>query len=252
MKYGLILLLLTSLPFCSLQAQEPGKKAQSTFQPYFGLTYNHHIEPIYYRWDDYEFGDPDELTLQTGFPGMEFGFSWVMCQPWGLKLNYRNTLLGELLIREMAYAVQADKIGHRITDNTLSSGFFGRMEMVKQVWKNQKATVDAGLFISDRYASEYHFMITPGVSSILNIDLGKGHFLQFRGALSPSVNMPLPKDMQDTYAHQNYTFLLGDFDIRFQHRVGMYIGLGGTVLKPLRETHNRTTARKALSVGWQF
>lgn len=248
MKYGLILLLLASLPLDSLHAQDPEKKAQHSFRPYFGLTYNHHIEPYYYRTFENEL----ELTGQTGFPGMEFGFSWMMCQPWGLKLNYRNTLLGELLIREMAYAVQADKIGHRITDHTLSSGFFGRMEMVKQVWKNQKATLDAGLFISDRYSSEYHFMITPGVSSTLNIDLGKGHFLQFRGALSPSVNMPLPKDMQDTYAHQKYTFLLGDFDIRFQHRAGIYIGLGGTVLKPLRETYNRTTARKALSVGWLF
>ncbi len=222
----LIIIVILTFPILTFAQQHVHKKHKA-FYPYISFNYNYNkIQTVNYA---------DEAVFENSdFFGSEFGFSIFPKNETGLYFDYNNKLVGELGVREIYYLFD-DLNGDNIVDYTITTGFFGSLDIGKQVFCKENSQFIAGIRISDKYISgishllyypemiEYDgFHLDPGIYGEYRRKLGRKYSLSAKLALSQSVlNFWKFEEDGDDYDFRHPLFT--DLSVKLFHKSGLYL-----------------------------
>ena len=254
----LIIVFLAIMPLFAT-AQQHVKKKHKAFYPHISLNYNVQNIP---------FPDPNLSILnpaiyRSNFFGSEFGFSILPKNKTGFFFSYNNKLVAELGVREIYYLFNSD-IGNNITDYTISSGFFGSLDIGKQVFSDNNSQLIAGIRIADKFIAgtdpllqapkfiDYEnegFHIVSGIFGEYKRKLGKTYSLDVKLALSQSVyNIWAIGDNTNDVVYSHPFFI--DISTHLFHKSGLYIKVENTTL--ISYGIIDSLYRFSLGIGYRF
>lgn len=243
---------LTFAPFLHGQSsQEPTQGRR--FHPSIGITWNvnHLHEGMVAGRSSY---------TRSVFPGLELGFRLEMGRARKWELDYRNNLLGELMVRELAHLAGAERMSTSITERTVTSGFGGRFELRRHFWNRGNHRLQMGWLVSDRYIrgadhpggiGDAGFRLSTGLSGIWTRTDPMGHRLSLRGAASVSLMDKLFRDSEAARNARVPKISFWDAELTWRHRSGVWLGGATTLAFPLR-ADTRPSMRMAFRLGYEF
>ena len=251
----IVFLVLTPLLASS---QQHIQKKHKAFYPYIVLNYN--IQNI--QSNPY-LSILNPARYNSNFFGSEFGFSILPRNKNGLFFTFDNKLVAELGVREI-YKLFNSYRADNITDYTISSGFFGSLDIGKQIYNDNNAQVIAGIRIADKYIAginplshdpnfidyEYEgFHIAPGIFGEYKRKLGREYSLSIKLALSQSVfNIWSIEENILNYVYRHPFFT--DLSIQFIHKSGIYLKAENTNMFSYGD--NEPMYRFSFGIGYRF
>ena len=225
---GIIILLFVLLPSVTT-AQQHVHKEHKGFYPFISVNYN------YIKIQSVSLSE-EAVFENSNFFGSEFGFSIFPKNESGLYFDYNNKFIGELGVREI-YKLFNSPDSEQITDNTISSGFFGSLDIGKQVNSNKNSQFIAGIRLSDKYISgidlinnhsgvndiEYEgFHLSPGIYGEYKRKLNKSFSFCAKAVLTQSVlNFWKFAENGDEFEFRHPLFT--DLNVNLRHKSGIFI-----------------------------
>lgn len=233
-------------------------KSVRRFHPFISFNYN--LQNLNYIADYTHEYFP--TFNNSNFFGSEFGFLIMPKKENGLYFEYTNKFDAELGIRVM-YSLLGNNKGENIVNYTITSGFFGTLNIGKTIYKNEQSILYAGISIGDKYSSgitgnflitpnndEYDgFHLTPGVFGKLQTTINDKFSLSLKLILSQSVlNFWRFTDNGNDFNFKHPFFT--NFSVKLQHKSGLYLKFENSFLIPYGEM--QTSFRNSIGIGYQF
>jgi hypothetical protein len=238
-----------ALPAQSIPDPEPGRR----FHPSIGINWNAN------RLHDGRVAGKGRYIWSV-FPGLEFGFRLEMGRVRNWEWDYRNHLLGELVVRELAALAGAESIYRNFTDRTVTSGFGGRLELRRHLWERGSHRLQMGWLVSDRFIGgadwpggigDAGFRLSTGLSGIWTRTDAMGHQLSLRGAASVSIfDKWFRDDMPDRNARVPQ-ISFWDTELNWRYPSGVWLGGAATISLPLG-VDTGPSMRLAFRLGYEF
>lgn len=237
-------------------AQQHVHKKHKSFYPYFFFNYN------YIKIQSVNFSG-ETVFENSNFFGSEFGFSIFPKNESGLYFDYNNKLVAELGVKEI-YKLFNNADSEQITGNTISSGFFGSLDIGKQISSNKNSQFIAGIRLSDKYISgtglinnhfgvndiEYEgFHLSPGIYGEYKRKLNKSFSFCAKAALTQSVlNFWKFAENGDDFEFRHPLFT--DLNANISHKSGIYIKAETNFMIPYSEI--KPSFRISFGAGFRF
>ena len=246
------------LPVIGYSQQKEIKK-QRRFQPFITLNYN--LQNINYISDYSSYYFP--TYRNSNFFGAEFGFLLLPKNENGLFFEYTNKLDAELGIMGI-YSLDGNDKGNNIVNQTITSGFFGTLNVGKTIFKNEYSSFITGVSIGDKYASGIsgNYLITPQqYEEYDGFHLTPGIFGKFQTKISNqfslSLNLTLSQSILNFWAFaengSDFNFkhpLFLDFSVKLQHQSGVYLFFENNYMIPYG--NKQSSFRNSIGIGFQF
>jgi len=141
-------------------SSQDDQQAGSRFKPLLGITYNYH-NLHYYNLDGTSY-----LIKNSKYFGAEFGFQLDPKKSDGIYIEWRNLLLGDLLVWWIYDMAGYPNSGFG-SEDAITSGFFGRIDIGKQYGARKK--LGAGITVADKFVSGVdYYLENPETSPQLN------------------------------------------------------------------------------------
>ncbi len=240
-------------------SQNNNTKPEKRFYPFIALNYNMHN---IYSYSYYDSHYPSYLLNNSNFFGAEFGFTLRPKTENGLYFDYINKLDAELGIKGIYDIFNSEK-GDLITDNNISSGFFGTLNIGKQIYKNEISNVIVGISIGDKYVSGVtgNFLKAPGYGEYDGFHFTPGIFGKIQTKLNNKFSLELDLTLSQSvmnfwrFAENGNDFnfkhpFFADFSVKIKHKSGFYIVLQNNYLIPFN--NKQTYTRNSIGIGFTF
>ena len=246
MKWLLFILIITIPNFICAQ---DNKFSQNRMRLYLGLSY------LIHDIDNFIYEDGNLTVKKSKHIGLEFGFSLLPKNENGIYVDFKNNLLGELAAGEICKLLGFESTGNLVVDKTISSGFFGRVDIGKIIFTDGLQYLKGGFVISDKYVSgdftsEYDptdpgriilpstrpgeiegFHITPGVYAEFSRFLGQNNILSLNLCLSQSIFNLWDLNSDLVYLKP----LFPEINIKFLNKSGVFVSIGSILMIPYRD-----------------
>jgi len=240
------------------------KFTQNKVRLYLGLSY------LIHDIDNYIYEDGDLTIKKSKHIGLEFGFSLLPQNENGIYVDFKNNLLGELAAGEICKLFGFESTGDLSVDKTISSGFFGRVDIGKIIYTNGLQYLKSGFVISDKYISgdfisEYDpsdptriiipstrpgevegFHITPGVYAEFSRFLGQNNILSLNLCLTQSIFNLWDINSDLVYLKP----LFPELNIKFLNQSGVFVSIGSILMIPYRDIY--PSCRLSFTLGYNL
>ena len=234
----------------SLYSQED-QTSETRLKLFAGISYHFHSMDFYYY--------DGSTSRESHFFGSEFGFSLRPKEQDGIYVEFRNLLLGDLLVREIYRMAGSEKYSYA-TDYTISSGFFGRLDLGRRWGGNNH--IGAGFLISDKYVSGINgnfyiydkstygeiegFHLTPGIYTEYLAPLGtKNDFIA-----NVSVQQSVFNFWQIGHTQKYLYPLFIETSLGLQNHTGVFLKLSSILMVPYQRYDPEY--RLSLTLGYNF